>query len=91
MQISSIFCFFPDSAESCVTVGGPDQGANCVFPFTYQSTVFYGCTLAGNDDGDDKPWCSTKTDQQGNHVGGGQGNWGHCPSNCGNGRLAHYI
>jgi len=72
-----------EASLGCVTVGGPDPGVDCVFPFTFNSRVFWGCTLEGTDDGNDKPWCSTLTDQEGRHVGN-QGNWGYCSSNCGN-------
>ena len=63
--------------HNCKTVGGRDPGANCVFPFTYEGVVYTECTTVG----DDKPWCSTLTDQNGNHVGD-QGKWGYCASNC---------
>ena len=37
------------------------------------------CILVDADDG--KPWCSTKTDNRGQHIGG-QGQWGHCAGSC---------
>jgi len=64
---------------SCTTNGGGDSGARCVFPFTYKEKVYRGCILVDADDG--KPWCSTLTDNNGQHIGG-QGKWGHCPSSC---------
>merc|ERR1712227_276097 len=67
------------SSSSCTTTGGGRKGVNCVFPFTYRDVKYTGCTLEDADDG--KPWCSTKTDANGQHVGG-QGQWGHCASNC---------
>jgi hypothetical protein len=33
-------------------------------------------------DPEDKPWCSTKVDDTGNHVISG-GYWGHCDLECG--------
>ena len=30
---------------------------------------------------DPKPWCSTKVDDNGTHIGG-QGKWGYCDSKC---------
>ena len=72
--------FFLDD-QDCVTVGGADTGAKCVFPFRFQGQVFCECTLTGSEDGDTNPWCSTLTDQYGWHVGN-QGNWGHCPTTC---------
>jgi len=64
---------------SCTTNGGGDSNARCVFPFTYKDRVYRGCILVDADDG--IPWCSTLTDNNGQHVGG-QGKWGHCPSSC---------
>ena len=63
----------------CTTNGGGDSGASCVFPFTYKDRVYRGCILVDADDG--IPWCSTLTDNNGQHVGG-QGKWGHCPASC---------
>lgn len=38
--------------------------------------MFHTCTW----NGDEKiPWCSTKTDENGNHL---KGNWGNCGSDC---------
>ena len=62
---------------SCITIGGADIGALCIFPFYFDNTVYRDCTLNRSDDG--KLWCSTLTDSNGNHVQN-QGNWGHCPS-----------
>ena len=64
---------------SCVTVGGASTGSPCVLPFIYKDKKHTSCTLVDADDG--KPWCSTLTDDSGNHVGG-QGKWGHCPDSC---------
>ena len=69
----------PTASSSCTTTGGGRTGAKCVFPFTYKDVKYTGCSLEDADDG--KPWCSTKTDANGQHVGG-QGQWGHCASNC---------
>jgi len=63
----------------CTTNGGGDSGARCVFPFTYKERTYRGCILVDADDG--IPWCSTLTDNTGQHVGG-QGKWGHCPASC---------
>ena len=48
----------------------------CVFPFKFRGKVYNACTFDHtSQDNDIKPWCSTKTDSDGNHV---QGNWGVC-------------
>ena len=67
------------ASSSFTTTGGARTGAKCVFPFTYKDVKYTGCSLEDADD--DKPWCSTKTDANGQHVSG-QGQWGQCASNC---------
>ena len=52
-----------------------------MFPFTYKDVKYTKCTLEDADKTDGKPWCSTQTDANGQHVGG-QGQWGHCASSC---------
>merc|ERR1719402_1680943 len=66
--------------HNCTAVSGADPGTDCVFPFTFNGEVITECTTI---DGDNTPWCSTLTDQNGNHVGG-QGKWGYCASTCTN-------
>ncbi|CAL4142151.1 unnamed protein product, partial [Meganyctiphanes norvegica] len=50
---------------------------NCQFPFIYKEITYTACTKI--NDPEDKLWCSTKTDNQNNHIPGG--NYMHCPSN----------
>ena len=78
------------SDRSCFTNGGANQGANCVFPFTFAGRTHDGCTLKQTDEiwesgGDarrnERLWCSTKTDHNGKHVGG-QEQWGYCGHDC---------
>ena len=45
----------------------------CVFPFTHGGITHTECTGGGF-----KPWCSTKTDENGVHV---NENWGYCNLN----------
>ena len=63
----------------CFTVGGPDLGKPCVFPFTFNGIVHFGCPKDPDDPS--KRWCSTKVDQSGNHIGG-QGVYGDCALSC---------
>jgi len=62
----------------CITVSGPASGSACVFPFNFGGVSHSKCTTI---DGDTKPWCSTKTDANGDHVSG-VGAWGYCEDNC---------
>ncbi|CAL4059350.1 unnamed protein product, partial [Meganyctiphanes norvegica] len=47
----------------------------CQFPFIYKNITYSSCTTV--DDPQDKRWCSTKTDNQNNHVSGG-GHYREC-------------
>ena len=58
-----------------MTVSGADPNKPCIFPFKFKDKPHYACIL--NPSPENKPWCSTKVDDQGNHIGG-QGNWGNC-------------
>ncbi len=51
---------------------------NCVFPFSFRGSTFNSCTSEGGDVSGEL-WCSTKTDEFGNHV---RGNWEICPEGC---------
>ena len=53
------------------------HGGQCVFPFIYGGKSYDKCTTEGHD----QPWCSTKVDEEGNHIGG-RGNWGNCNETC---------
>merc|ERR1712080_409054 len=75
------------SEDDCVTDGGPSSGSACVFPFYFGGWTYFECTFDYSDDG--RPWCSTKTDSEGHHIGG-QGNWGSCPQTCPGGTFDWY-
>ena len=53
------------------------DGKKCVFPFKYKDVTYNGCTKIKNKN---VLWCSTKTDEQGNYITGG--NWGNCSVTC---------
>jgi len=67
----------PTTRSSCITVGGPATGSACVFPFNYNGVSHSNCTTVD----DTKPWCSTQTDANNDHVSG-VGAWGYCDENC---------
>ena len=64
-------------AGGCLTV----TGKICIFPFTLAGTTHYACTTQGNQNSQERAWCSTKVDGNGVHIGG-QGNWGECGLGC---------
>ena len=71
----------PPPTGRCATVGGPDTGETCIFPFRFNGVLYNACTYEGNSVGETEPWCSTLTDSNDVHVGG-EGNWGYCSSAC---------
>jgi len=66
-------------SSRCLTNGGKNPFAPCVFPFTYDGVTYFGCPKDLFEA--DKRWCSTKTDSKGNHVTG-QNEYGFCSPNC---------
>ena len=60
------------SAKTCIT---KDNGYNtcerCIFPFRFGGKTYFKCTTSISA----YPWCSTKVDENFNHV---TGNWGLC-------------
>jgi len=54
---------------------GLQEGVPCTFPFKVKGTTYNGCTREGGH----IPWCSTKTDSNGDHNDGA---WGNCNSDC---------
>ena len=71
--------FFLGLGSCTVKENKSGLNARCIFPFVFDGVSFTGCT--NYDDRTSNPWCSTKTDEQGRHVGE-QGHWGECPSSC---------
>ena len=65
--------------NSCQTIDGPNKNIPCQFPFKYYDNIYDTCIVEGNSQ--NRPWCSTKVDSEGNHIGG-EDNWGYCPPTC---------
>ena len=62
------------------SIWGKDSKYNfCIitktFKYIFKGVTYDKCILLG----DGKPKCSTKTDNNGNHI---EGEWGYCPDNC---------
>ena len=64
----------PDSA-TCTT----KDGKKCQFPFIYKGEKYDACPPDPVDPNEN--WCSTRTNGDGEHVGGG-GHYGFCGNNC---------
>lgn len=69
------------SLDCSVTVwGGPvGAGAKCVFPFRLLGRTIEACTTL--TEGDDRPWCPTNTDSNGEYRLGTR-KWGYCDPEC---------
>ena len=61
--------------QVCRTKDGPYGHKPCIFPFIYGGKSYGECTTEDHD----QPWCSTKVDAGGIHVGG---YWGNCNGYC---------
>ena len=64
---------------ACTTISGPRPFAPCIFPFSYNGIIHWGCPKDPDDSR--KRWCSTLVDNSGQHVSG-QNQWGHCSITC---------
>ena len=53
----------------------------CQFPFFFKNQTFWGCTSFYNSTTEDRPWWSTKTTNNHEHITG-NGVWGFCPEEC---------
>ena len=66
--------------KGCRTTNeGPRRNVSCILPFKFEAKLKYGCISDTDPDG--RLWCSTKVDENLNHVGGG-GHWGYCQPSC---------
>jgi len=61
----------------CLTTDEYDKNNKCIFPFTYNNVIYNKCIYNGFL----KPWCSTKTDNFGNHIVNKK-YWGFCNKYC---------
>ena len=82
MVLKAFFLLFPllhgGNSQGCMTVDGQDPNTECVFPFNFGGVTYDGCIFVGTAyPGETRPWCSTQTDGNGDHVMG-QGKWGYC-------------
>ena len=73
LELISIFI-----SDHCVT----ESGVRCVFPFRYEGVLHHQCTDADHD----AQWCSTKTDEDDDHI---YGEWGDCDIMCGKWHLTN--
>jgi len=65
--------------NGCYTVGGPNPGKPCKFPFKWNGKTYSGCPI--DTEHKSKRWCSTKVDSYGNHVTH-QSQYGYCSNSC---------
>ena len=72
---STIVSFF----SVCTTISGPSTNQRCVLPFKFNGVTHQKCPTDPEDK--TKHWCSTKVDQNGQHISG-IGAYGNCGPNC---------
>ena len=68
----------------CRTIKSYSGGAPnlpCVFPFKFKGKMFDRCTWEQSQLTNNKPWCSTMVDKEGNHIIG-EAKWGNCSPEC---------
>ena len=73
---------YDEYADEEVCLTSKDSVASekeCVFPFTFNNFTYNGCPTDPIDT--TKRWCSTKVDETGTHITGGD-NWGYCTKGC---------
>ena len=75
---SSNYNFLGDS-QCFTTSDSPDKNAQCKFPWKFQGILRQQCIT--DSDPDDRHWCSTKVDENLEHIPG-NGYWGYCDQSC---------
>ena len=71
-----VSCMIQAQKRNCFTTNdSKSPNTPCSFPFRFQGKLRRGCITEA--DPDRRHWCSTKTDQNLNHIAG-QGYWGYC-------------
>ena len=65
---NDIYDFHIIALPSC----GTEDGEKCEFPFSYGGTQHTSC-IEWSSNGNGKPWCATKTREDGSHE-----SWGFC-------------
>merc|ERR1712013_613325 len=67
------YCCWQKGPKVCKALYGPAAGSPCVFPFKWRGVSYSGCARIYNN----RTWCSTSTDANGEHVSGFR-DWGYC-------------
>ena len=63
----------------CKTVSGPSPNQKCILPFSFNGVTYQNCPKDPDDSS--LNWCSTKVDQNGQHITG-IGAYGYCSNGC---------
>ena len=67
------------NGQCFTTNDSPDKNAQCKLPFKFDGVLRQGCIT--DTDPDDRYWCSTKVDENLDHIPG-NGYWGYCDQSC---------
>jgi hypothetical protein len=77
-------CDYIYISGGCITVGGPNPGKSCIFPFTYNGIKRTSCAW---DHWANSDWCQIEIPSNGSAIkrqGKLRGKWGVCGSGCNN-------
>ena len=67
--------------NQCLTTNdSPDKNAQCKLPFKFNGVLRQECITDTDPDG--RYWCSTKVDENLEHIRFPNGYWGYCDQSC---------
>ena len=92
IRCCNVFCTFPHNENIIISSGNlpngqclttsdsPDKNTKCILPFKFNGVLRQGCITDTDPDG--RHWCSTKVDENLEHIRFPNGYWGYCDKSC---------
>ena len=68
------------NGQCFTTSDSPDKNTQCKLPFKFNGILRQGCITDTDPDG--RHWCSTKVDENLEHIRFPNGYWGYCDKSC---------
>ena len=68
------------NGQCFTTSDSPDKNTKCILPFKFNGVLRQGCITDTDPDG--RHWCSTKVDENLEHIRFPNGYWGYCDKSC---------